>query len=64
MKTQIISTGFICSSIPLILGLGVSLIGISIYKNESKLLRRRIELEEALLTKPRLSRKKLLFGNS
>ena len=47
---------------PAIIGLGLAWIGTSIIKNESRLLMRKLELQEALQAKDKEIRKKLISG--
>ncbi len=54
--------GILIKTIPAVVGIGFAWLGTTLIKNEKRLLIRRLELEEALVTKSNKLRKKLLLG--
>ena len=63
MDSRFTKNFWILQVVPAGFGLGIAWLGVTLIKNERKLLYRRLELEAALDAKTSKERKKLLSGN-
>ncbi len=63
MKGRLSPNSFLLAGLPAVLGLGFAWMGVRIMRNETRLLVRQLELEEAFRAKCRKERRKFLLGN-
>ena len=62
INNKLTSSQLLGGLVPAVIGMGFAWLGVSVVRNESKLLLRQIELKDALSAKSSKLRRKLLYG--